>query len=74
MLSMCVMDIMKVLCTGINMSISRIHVWVCYINGFMHYYLTQIFLYTINHFFAIYIYIYNLDICKRLYLHFSFLS
>ena len=26
---MCVMDIMNVLRTGINMSISRIHIWLC---------------------------------------------
>ena len=25
------MDIMNVLCTGMNMSISRIHIWLCYI-------------------------------------------
>ena len=30
MLSMCVMHIMNVLRTGMNMSISRIHVWLCY--------------------------------------------
>ncbi len=29
MLSMCVMDIMNVLRTGMNMSISHIHVWLC---------------------------------------------
>ena len=29
MLSMCVMDIMNVLHTGMNMSLSHIHVWVC---------------------------------------------
>ena len=27
---MCVMDIMNVLRTGMNMSISRIHIWLCY--------------------------------------------
>ena len=27
---MCVMDIMNVLCTGMNMSVSLIHVWLCY--------------------------------------------
>ena len=32
MLSMCVMDIMNVLRTGMNMSISNIHVWQCYMN------------------------------------------
>ena len=26
---MCVVDIMNVLCTGMNMSISHIHVWLC---------------------------------------------
>ena len=30
MLSMYVMDIMNVLRTGMNMSISRIHIWLCY--------------------------------------------
>ena len=30
MLSMCVMDIMNVLRTGMNMYISHIHVWLCY--------------------------------------------
>ena len=29
MLSMCVMDIMNVLRTGMNMSISCIHIWLC---------------------------------------------
>ena len=29
MLSMCVMDIMNVLRTGMNISISHIHVWLC---------------------------------------------
>ena len=29
MLSMCVMDIMNVLRTGMNMSISQIHIWLC---------------------------------------------
>ena len=29
MLYMCVMDILNVLRTGMNMSISRIHVWLC---------------------------------------------
>ena len=33
MLSMCVMDIMNVLRTGMNMFISRIHVWLCYSNN-----------------------------------------
>ena len=28
---MCVVDIMNVLRTGMNMYISRIHVWLCYI-------------------------------------------
>ena len=28
---MCVMDIMNVLRTGMSMSISRIHIWLCYI-------------------------------------------
>ena len=29
MLSMCVIDIMNVLRTGMSMSISRIHIWLC---------------------------------------------
>ena len=29
MLSMCIMDIMNVLQTGMNMFISHIHVWLC---------------------------------------------
>ena len=33
MLSMCVMDIMNVLRTGMNVSISRIHIWVCNSKG-----------------------------------------
>ena len=33
MLLMCVMDIMNVLRTGMNMFISRIHVWQCYIRS-----------------------------------------
>ena len=33
---MCVMDIMNVLRTGMNMSISRIHVWLCYIHKRSH--------------------------------------
>ena len=34
MLSMYVMDIMNALCTGMNMSISNIHVWLCNIDIF----------------------------------------
>ena len=32
MLSMCVMDIMNVLLTGMKMYISHIHVWLFYVN------------------------------------------